>query len=379
MTRRSVIIVGGGLAGLSCAWHLVQSNIKVTLIERASCGGEATTKAAGMITPASEVHLGEHTLMRCFLNCADYYKSFANLITNNHPEHIDYQNKGSLLCAIDHNGKEELLRLTRFQRDMGLNTSELTKDELNDLEPHLTHKTVLAYFAKDEAHLDTAKLVHCLKSNLIDSGLCQILENRTIESVTIHNECLQSLSINDPESFTLTADQFILTQGLGHLPAELRNLFSLPLRAVKGQVLTVKPKTATLQRPVRLYHRYPIYLVPRADGRVVVGATSEEFSDTDNTAGGLMDLIYASWQALPDIYDAPVTQFVAGLRPALPDHKPVWGHTPLSNTFILNGLYRHGIMASPYLAKQLVRLMNDNEPEMNLSEFNLNRFNRSPS
>lgn len=376
MTRPNIIVIGGGIAGLSVAWHLVAHNHHVTVVESETVGSGASTKAAGMITPASEVHLGENILMECFLRCADYYNHFSQRITGGNPSAIDYHRNGSLLCAIDHNGQQELSRLANFQKDMGLGTEEISLAQLRLLEPQLTHKTSLAYFAKNEAHVDTTKLIDCLKINLIESGLCDILEHKAVQSFNFNGSQLTSVTLDHAEPTTLIADQVVLTTGLGLLQKNIHPDLELPLRAVKGQVLTFKLPEHTLSRPVRVYHRYPIYLVPRDDGRVVVGATSEEFSDTDITAGGALDLIYSAWQVLPQIYDAPIVSHVAGLRPATIDHKPIWGRTNIDNVFVLNGLYRHGIMASPYLARELVKLMMDQSTDMNLEEFSITRFAR---
>jgi glycine oxidase len=140
-------------------------------------------------------------------------------------------------------------------------------------------------------------------------------------------------------------------------------------------VVSVQCEKGTLSRPVRIYHRYPIYLVPRNDGRIVIGATSEEQSDENITAGGVLDLIYAAWQALPLVYEKPIVQTWAGLRPTTPDHKPIFGVGPHDNSYVLTGLYRHGIMLAPFAAKELVDLMNGKKMEMAWEEFSYGRFN----
>lgn len=373
MTRN--IIIGGGIAGLCTAYHLTQSGQKVTLIEAGEIGQKCSNKAAGMITPASEVHLGEDDLMTCFLRSSEYYDKFINDLTNDQPELVDFHRTGSLMCATDQDGGRELTRLAEFQRQMGLEVEELSNQELASLEPMLSHKTILALYSKAEAYVDNVKLLQQLKKSLLKSGLCDILENKKVTHIKFENDTIDKIIINENEPTELKADNYILTTGLKHDLKELNRVFSLPLRPVKGQTLTIQCAPKTINRPIRIYHRYPIYLVPRNDGQIVIGATSEELSDEFMTAGGLMDLIYAAWQALPIIYDSPVVETKVGLRPATPDHKPVVGQTPLKNLYVLTGLYRHGIMAAPYLSKQLVHMMNGEETEMNLEKFSINRFN----
>lgn len=368
------IVIGGGIAGLCCAFNLVQAEQSVILVEQNRLGERASSKAAGMITPASEAHLGENDLIELFLKATDFYPSFINQLTNNQNHLVDYQQNGSLLCATDPNGQQDLLRLAEFQKSMGLDIKELDPDSLSELEPELSHQVKLAFFAKNEAHVDNNRLLKALEQYLINSKRCQILENKNVTHIESDGQKIQSITIGDTESLAVKADRIILTTGLEHNIPELKGL--LPMRPVKGQVFVVHCGHQTIQRPVRLYHRYPIYLVPRQDGRLIIGATSEELNDTDLTAGALMDLIYAAWQALPMIYDAPIVETRVGQRPATPDNKPIVGQTSLENLFVLNGLYRHGIMAAPFLSNQLIKLILDQDLQINLDPYNIERFSK---
>ncbi len=364
------IVIGAGVAGLSIAHHLAQRGERVTLIDQGLCGHETTAKAAGMITPASEVHLGEANLMRCFLESREYWKDFSNTLTGDSPELIDYQDLGSVLCAINPDGTRELARLYNFQKEMGFNVEYVSKTKLTELEPLLSPRVTEAVFAKNEAHVDTLKLTRVLKQNLLDSGLCDIIENSFV-TVQHNGEKITGVTIGK-EKIALTAKNYFLACGLKHGIDSLDNVVKLPLRGVKGQILTIQSTPGTLTRPVRVSHRFPVYLVPRSDGRIIVGATAEEKTDTDVTAGGMLDLIYAAWQVLPQLYDCAIVETVAGLRPAAPDHKPIFGTTPLKNLFVLTGLYRHGIMAAPMLARDLVMLALGGENKW--EEFDLRRF-----
>lgn len=368
------IVIGGGLAGLSVAYHLTLKKQNVTLIDEAQVGHKASTKAAGMITPASEVHLGEKTLMMCFLTAAEYYESFIARLTNSNPEAVDYVKRGSLMCATNNDGQRDLLRLAEFQRNMGLEVQNLTRAEVAEMEPLLSHRIIQAVYAKNEASIDNIKLVNALRAALIASGRCTIVENKKVYDVTWQGNSIQKITVGDKEKTELTADRFILATGLEHGIAALETELPLQMRPVKGQTLTLQCPPNTIRRPVRVYHRYPIYLVPRSDGRLIIGATSEELSDELNTAGGVMDLIYAAWQVLPTIYDSPIVETKVGLRPAAPDHKPILGKTHFDNLYTLTGLYRHGVMAAPYLSRELVNMMDDEHTELDLSEFSPARF-----
>lgn len=372
MIRVKNIIIGGGIAGLCTAFHLKQMGENVTVVEAATVGHKASSKAAGMITPASEIHLGENILMNCFAESCSYYDEFIKKLTAGKPELVDFHRNGSLLTAIDQDGKQELTRLAAFQKSMGLELQELSASQARELEPFLTHKTVLALYAPHEAHIDNIKLIHVLKKYLLENGV-EILENKNVSHVNFAGDQIKSVMIGDKEGVEIFGDRFILTTGLESLK-DLDKIHPIPLRGVKGQTVTIQTTPGTIKRPIRIYHRYPIYLVPRADGRIVIGATSEEKSDETLVAGNIMDLIYAAWQALPLVYESRVLETNVGLRPATPDNKPVFGLSKLKNLFLFTGLYRHGILLSPFLAKELVSLLLEKNTNDRWQEFSIERF-----
>lgn len=371
---QNVVVIGAGISGLCTAYFLTRKGHQVTLIDKSIVGSGASSKAAGMLTPSSEVHLGENSLVALFLNSCDHYTRFIEQITNGRPDLVDYQRKGSLQIATEPDGQKELIRLAEFQHKMGFHTKTLAKHQINDKEPFLSQRTLMAVYAEDEGCVDNRKLIQTLKQKLIESDLCTILENKSIAGITFQDRHIQSITLEGPEAQTLNADVFVCTTGVDSLHKDLANRVNIPLRGVKGQALEIQAKPGQIKHPLRIYHRYPIYLVPRSDGRIIIGATNEELTDQNVTAGGLMDLIYAAWQTLPFIYDCPVLDTWAGLRPTTKDHKPVIGKTNVSNLFMLTGLYRHGIMVGPYLARELVSLIEGEWTDMDLKEFSPERF-----
>jgi glycine oxidase len=370
-----VLIIGGGVAGLTLAYHLKRERHDVVILEAGTCGHATSNKAAGMITPASEVHLGEEALLRTFARARDTYAAFVDGLTLGQPERIDFHQNGSLLCALDADGAHELSRLIGFQKSCGLDVSELTATQLLELEPNLTHRVVLSALAANEAHVDTLKFLDVLHSRVSELGVAVHEKTRVTE--LIHSgDKISGVRING--GAVVNADAVVMATGMSQLIKGLPQKNLLPLRPVKGQALAVSGPSGLLKRPLRVYHRYPIYLVPRSTGEIVVGATCEELSDESVTAGGLMDLIYSAWRVLPQIYDYPVQRTWAGLRPATPDNKPILGRIGTSNLFTLLGLYRHGIMASPYLAGELAKLISDKATELAWEEFSPHRFEALP-
>ncbi len=366
------IIIGGGIAGLCVAYHLSKRpDVELTLFEAETIGHATSNKAAGMITPASEVHLGEDHLMTAFASARDIYDSFVDDLTGNKPASLDYHKSGSLLCAIDADGKSELERLTKFQISMGFAIETLSPSRLREIEPALTHRIVGAALAQGEAHIETIGLLERLRDYLSQHNI-QLREKTAINKIISTNERVTGVQLVD--GTRCEADVVILASGLAKAPA-CDFLSPLPLRPVKGQALSLQGPPGLLMRPVRVSHRYPVYLVPRASGEIVVGATSEELNDENVTAGGLMDLLTAVWRVLPQAYDFPIKKTWAGLRPATPDNRPILGRASGSkNLYLMLGLYRHGILASPYLADQLTKLILNEETKISWPNFSLERF-----
>jgi len=364
---KSFVIVGGGIAGLSTAFHLIRAKQKVTVVDEFQTGQGVSHVAAGMITPASEVHLGETELMRTFLNASSYYTDFISTITEDNPDIVDFHRSGSLLCATESDGVNELCRLADFQNKMGFAINELNSTELKAREPYLSPRIIKAFYTQNEAYIDNVKLLSQLKAYLIHHG-CEIIENKKVVSF---NQSDDSIILSNPEPVTIKADCFILATGLQN---SVEGFPEIPMRSVKGQTVVVQANSGVIKQPTRVHHRYPIYLVPREDGRIVIGASSEEKSDNSETAGNIMDLIYGAWQALPLVYECPVIETMVGHRPAAPDHKPIVGRSLHNNLFVLTGLYRHGILAAPYLSKELANLILDKDTEIDWPIFSLERF-----
>jgi len=366
------IIIGGGIAGLCVAYHLSKkTGIDVTLFESETIGQATSNKAAGMITPASEVHLGDDQLMAAFAAARDLYDDFVGEITGNKPESLDYHKNGSLLCALDSDGKNELERLTRFQVSMGFEIETLTPARLREIEPALTHRIVGAALAHNEAHIETISLLEQLRHYLIHHKV-DLREKTAIKNIMSSNDHVTGVELLDGTTFE--ADVVILASGLAKAPA-CDLLTPLPLRPVKGQALSLQGPPGLLSRPVRVSHRYPVYLVPRASGEIVVGATSEDLNDDNVTAGGVMDLLTAVWRVLPQAYDFPIKKTWAGLRPATPDNRPILGRASgCKNLYLMLGLYRHGILASPYLAEQLTKLILNEATNLSWPNFSQDRF-----
>lgn len=369
-------VIGGGIAGLSLAYHLLKNTDQsVVIFEEDEIGAKASSKAAGMITPSSEVHLGETSLLALFLDAALYYKYFVDEITHGNRNFVDYREQGSLMCAFDQDGKRDLMRLYEFQKSMGIDVRELSRFEVRQYEGAISSRVTHSLYVDNEAAVNPVALMSCLRSLLKNHPRCQIRTHEKITHLEFKSDLVDSLHTESGQDIHF--DRYIVTTGLSHGIESLEMRVPMPMRSVKGQVVALKGPQGLIERPVKVMHRYPIYMVPRNNGDLVIGATSEENQDPYVTAGGVLDLLYAAWQALPDVYDFPIVETRVGHRPSTPDHKPILGKTSYKNLWVATGLYRHGIMLAPFVGKELADIMLGKLADLHWEEFSVKRFSGS--
>lgn len=371
--QEAIIIIGGGLAGLSVAYELSKhTQQKIIILETNKLGSGCTTKAAGLLTPVSEMHLKDDPFFSVVAKSLSYYPHFVNELTRHHPHKVDFNTHGNLLCSYDADGAKDLARAVEFKKSLGFEIQALTREQLNAKEPYLSQRVQTAFFAHDEGAVDPYALVKTLKDELTSSAHCRILENTNAVGVTLQNNQIKAVTLANGE--ILATSQVVLASGLEHHIPELKTLCPLPLRPVKGEAISVLTPPNTLKHPVQIYHRYPVYLSPRSNGEIIIGATVEEKNDTDSTAGAILDLLFASWQVLPVIAEHKFNGTWAGLRPTTPDNYPIAGKTNITNLFSLLGLYRKGILLSPYLGAQVAKLMLGQDTEINWELLRYDRF-----
>ncbi len=342
-----ITIIGGGIAGLSIGWRLLQQGHNVTLFEKGQVGSEASSAAAGMITPASEVRFGEHDLLKLFLYSLKHYQQFIEDLEKESGVQVDFQKSGSLMVSVDADDDAELTRLYEYQKSLGLPVSLISPDEIQRLEPLLSAQCTKGIYAPGEFFLDNLLLIKALKTAYLKHG-GKLFEECEVNEAEITGDKLTGLKIKNE---TIKTERVILATGI-HSIKGLPHTCSFPIRPVKGQALSIKMPTQKLTHAIRSVHRYPVYLVPRSDGHIVIGATLEEMGqNTDITAGALLDLLYGAWKIFPTISDLPIVKTWVGFRPASRDNAPILGRTPLTNLYTALGFYRHGILLAPAVSQ----------------------------
>lgn len=320
------------MAGLASAWRAAQSGLRVVVLERDRAGAGASSVAAGMLAPVTEADFGEDELLRLNLESAALWPAFAAELEEASGIPVGYEQCGALAVAVDRDDAEELRRVHELQRSLGLESEWLTPSAARAAEPGLAPRIAGAIEAPGEAQVDPVAVVGALSRALQEAG--GVIEQRSVTS-------LDGL-----------AEQVVLAAG-----AWSAQIADVRVRPVKGQLLHLRTRAGAAALANRIIRTPRCYVVPRADGRVVIGATSEEKGfDTSVDAGAVHRLLEAAWEVLPDVWELEFVDVIAGLRPATPDSTPLIGAAG-DGVVHATGHYRNGILLAPVTAQRVVEAL----------------------
>jgi glycine oxidase len=367
-----VVIAGGGVIGLGIAWRAAARGLAVTVVDDQP-GHGASWAAAGMLAPVGEVHYGEQALLRLNLAAAEQWPGFAAELEELTGRQVGYRRNGTLIVARDADDNAALDDLYRFQRGLGLESERLRGRDCRQIEPGLAPGVRGGILAASDAQVDNRAVAGALP---IACGLAGVrLVPGRVAKVQVEGAgprrspgvTLRSGERIDAGAVVLAAGCW--TAGLEGLPPELVP----PVRPVKGQLLHLRgPREAPVCR--HNVRGLDVYVVPRADGRVVVGATVEERGfDATVTVRAVHDLLRAALELLPDTGELELTETVAGLRPGSPDNAPLLG--PLTaGLLVAAGHYRNGILLTPVTADTVAELLATGQVPEPIAPFSPLRF-----
>jgi glycine oxidase len=382
-SQSDVAVVGGGIIGLATAWRACQAGLSVTLLERARTGEGTSHVAAGMLAPVAEVEFGEAArhVLDLGLRSAAMWPEFAAELEDRSGLGVGLRQTGTLVVARDDDEARELERQLAFRESLGLRARRLLPSAARELEPALAPTIRLALHAPDDHSVDPRLVLAALRRACELAGV-KVREQAQVAAVEHDGVRVTGVSLHDGlraagvglrgapgaagfgrhGGVRITGDgarggerieagQVVLAAGawtseLG-LPAEA----SIPVRPVKGQILRLHDPAGPglLTRVVR-YHGG--YLVPRGDGRYVLGATMEERGhDLRPTAGGVYELLRDAHELVPGIEELQIEELSVGLRPSTPDNAPAIGPGVLDGLWWATGHHRNGILLAPLTAE----------------------------
>ncbi|MFF3641812.1 glycine oxidase ThiO [Streptomyces sp. NPDC002564] len=370
-----VLVVGGGIIGLVSAWRAAQRGLSVAVVDPEPGGGAAQV-AAGMLAAVTELHYGEETLLGLNLASARRYPDFVAELTGASGHDLGHRACGTLAVALDSDDRAHLRELHALQRRSGLESEWLSGRECRRLEPMLAPGVRGGLRVDGDHQVDPRRLAAALVVACERAGVA--FHRAWAERLTVSGDRAHGVVLADGTA--LGAGQTLLAAGslsgrLAGVPADVLP----PVRPVKGQVLRLtvpKAYAPFLSRTVRAVVRGShVYLVPRENGELVVGATSEELGwDTTVTAGGVYELLRDAHELVPGITELPLTETRAGLRPASPDNAPLLGPTRLAGLQLATGHYRNGVLLTPVTGDVMAHALTTGELPDEALPFTPRRF-----
>jgi glycine oxidase len=350
-----VVVVGGGAIGLASAWRLAQRGAAVTVVDP-DPGGGASGVAAGMLAPITEARMGEEALLRLNLASWSRWPAFAAEVEGAAGAGIGYRADGTLVAALDADDRLVLDDLAVRHRAMGLEVTPLRGREVRRLEPGLAPGVRAGFLAAGESSVDPPALVQALHRaagaagvHFVTAAVERIATGPTGGGV-VGVAVTDGAAPREIHAATVVLAAGCRSAGIDGLSEAARP----PVRPVKGEIITLRqpPGAPLVTRTVRgLVHGFTVYLVPRADGRLIVGATVQERGwDTRVTAGGAYELVRDALALVPGLDDAELVAVRAGLRPGTPDDMPLIGWSAMDGLIVASGHYRNGILLTPITA-----------------------------
>ena len=366
-----VVIIGAGVIGLSIAWRLAP-RATVTVFDRGKAGAGASHAAAGMLAACCEAEPGEEALVALGRESQSRWPAFAADLARATGIDVDLRTEGTLVLALTADDQATIVHNLEFQRQLDLPLEWLAAAATRAREPRLAGKIAGALFSPEDHQVDNRKLAHGLRIATERAG-AEIREHQPVRQLLVQGRQARGVVLDDGTS--VPADAVVLaagawSRGIGGLPPDQRP----PVRPIKGQMLSLRMDPAA---PLLTHVLWApgVYLVPRRDGRLIVGATVEEKGfDETVTAGGLLTLLEAAWRAIPAVEELPVDETWVGHRPGSRDDAPILGPGPLDGLFYATGHHRNGILLAPVTADAMARLILDDVVEPAIKLFGLERF-----
>jgi glycine oxidase len=372
VSKPNVAIIGAGVIGLGIAWRLAMRGVPVAVFDKGACGAGASHAAAGMLAACAEAEPGEEALVTLGRASQARWPAFAAELKEASGVDVGLRPEGTLVIALTSDDQARLSHQLVFQQKLGLPLQWITAAETRRREPHLAGKLAGAVFSPEDTQVDNRKLAAALRIAAEAAG-AGISEHQAVK--TISNDAGRVDGIVLADGRKVAADVVVLAAGawsrsIEGLAPELRP----PVRPIKGQMLALRmDPTAPLLTHV--VWAPGAYLVPRLDGRLLVGATVEEKGyDTSLTAGGILTLLEAAWRVVPAVEELPIDEMWVGHRPGSRDDAPILGTGLIDGLIYATGHHRNGILLTPITADAIAELVFEGAADPAIRPFSIERF-----
>lgn len=353
-----IIIIGGGIAALSAAWEAQKKGYTTTILYKKR-SHSATQAAAGMLCPEIEADSAHPPLLALAKESQRLYPSWLEALQEASGKPSGYHKKGTLLIAQHRDHIAEITQLHSHIAEQGFSCTRLSIQEIRDKEENLAPRLAGGIFVAE---------AYSIHPRMLYDMLYTIFSDNMIAYTDIHiahnNQSVSLIQYKDENGVeqTCSAAHYILADGAWS--KEFSFLHWVPMRPVKGQYIILQG-VPLIEHTIRTPD---VYMVPRPNGELYIGATMEEEGfDTHLRAGHQLDLLYHCWQFLRGIYELQIKESNVGFRPALRDHQPAIGESQLSNLWLNIGHFRHGITIAPAASQLLFRVMESGAAHLHFS------------
>lgn len=367
---QGILIIGGGVIGLSIARELSKRGAKeITILERGLVGSEASWAAAGMLAPNIETDTDER-FHRLGLDSLELYPDFAETLRAETGVDIELDRTGTLFLAFDEAEETQIDETLRRQLSRGVRVERLSSDEIRSLEPSISRAARAGLFYPNDWQVDNRKLVVALRSYAERNGI-RIVENVNATSLLVSNRTVTGADTTAGEFRSGTT--IVATGAWTSLIKIGDRKMPIDVIPIRGQMISYDTMGGTLRH---VTYSANGYLVPRADGRLLVGATVEDVGfEKAVTEDGVESLVRAAVEIIPSLSPRPVASEWSGLRPFASDGLPVLGRIPeFDNAFVATAHYRNGILLAPKTAELMADAILDDAVSESLEIFGVGRF-----
>jgi glycine oxidase len=366
MKKFDVAIAGGGVIGGSIALELAQAGLRVAVFDRQQPGQEASWASAGIISPAPE-NPGMIATVELGKKSAEMYPEFAARVEEISGQSTGYRRKGTLEALFSHDTKAELSTIVAVHHGLGLKAEPLRAEDALELEPALSEEIEAAVLRPEEASIDNRALTAAVLEAARRSG-AEFFPGSGVNAIRREGSRCAGLALQNEK---VEAKWTIIAAGCFSGAIEGVAAYA-PVRPAKGQMASLRPDDLKIER---VLWSEKIYLVPRNDGRILVGATVEYAGfDKRVTAGGIEKILSAALELAPGLKNARIQETWAGLRPDSQDHLPILGPTDVDGLLMATGHFRSGILLTPITARLMREWITEQRVRVDWERFSPMRF-----
>lgn len=368
-----VLVVGGGVIGLSLAWELAQHGAKVCVVDRGEMGREASWAGAGMVPPGpTPENWAEATPLECMAGLSGkLHTTWSQFLLDTTGIDNEYRQCGTIRLAQSSANVNALEHQISRWKKLGIECHDLDPPQLADIEAHVIPQAggfPMACFLPAEAQIRNPRHLQALLAACRQAGV-ELRPNKEVREFRTAGNRISCATTDDEQ---LMAEEFCLTAGCwtGELAKQLG--LELPVKPIRGQIVLLSGAQKLLSRNIYVGLRY---LAPRRDGRILVGSTMEDVGFIkENTREATIELRRFATDLVPALAKLEVESCWSGLRPGMPDGKPILGQAKhLENTWVATGHFRSGLQLSPATAVVMRSLILGQPPPIDVSSLGLDR------